>query len=269
MRRIVANSNCYHGFSVYEAIDGIADAGFHSIELTCTRGWTEHIIPSLPSSELLKIKDALADHDLSVPAVSGHSNLMDEERLADFRDNIKLAAFFGASIIVSSVGEAHIKDKEKTGDEGVVRNIRTLLPLLDEFDMTLVLETHGEHGTASRLKQIVDMAESERVRICYDTANAIFYGNVHGTEDLESAIDDIAYLHIKDKAGERTEWNFPALGEGYVDFPSIFHVLDSHNNQSMLSVEIEFTVAGAGSLDEVNRAMKTSAEYLKAQGFTL
>ena len=163
----------------------------------------------------------------------------------------------------------YIKDKEKTGDEGVVRNIRTLLPLLDEFDMTLVLETHGEHGTASRLKKIVDMTESERVRICYDTANAIFYGNVHGTEDLESAIDDIAYLHIKDKAGERTEWNFPALGEGYVDFPSIFHVLDSHNNQSMLSVEIEFTAAGAGSLDEVNRAMKTSAEYLKAQGFTL
>ena len=35
MKRIIAiNSNTYHGFSIEEAIAGIADAGFHYIELT-------------------------------------------------------------------------------------------------------------------------------------------------------------------------------------------------------------------------------------------
>ncbi len=268
-RTIIANSNCYHGYSVYEALEGIAAAGFRNVELTCTRGWTEHIVPSLPFSELLRIKDALRSLGLSVPSVSGHSNLMDPERLSDFRDNIRLASFFGASIIVSSVGEAHIADREKLGDAGVASNIRTLLPLLEDLGMTLVLETHGEHGTAARLKTITDMVGSERVRICYDTANAIFYGDVRGTEDLESAIDSVGYLHIKDKAGGRREWNFPALGEGYVDFPSIFHLLDERNNPSMLSVETEFTERGAGSLEEVNAAMRKSARYLEAQGFEL
>ncbi|TLN06504.1 sugar phosphate isomerase/epimerase, partial [bacterium] len=33
MKRIIAvNSNCYHGYSIDEAIDGIASAGFHYIE---------------------------------------------------------------------------------------------------------------------------------------------------------------------------------------------------------------------------------------------
>ena len=44
MGRIIAvNSNCYHGYSIEQAIDGIAAAGFRYIELTATKGWTEHV----------------------------------------------------------------------------------------------------------------------------------------------------------------------------------------------------------------------------------
>ena len=46
MGRIIAvNSNCYHGYSIEQAIDGIAAAGFRYIELTATKGWTEHVFP--------------------------------------------------------------------------------------------------------------------------------------------------------------------------------------------------------------------------------
>ena len=40
-KRIIAvNSNCYHGYSIEEALEGIAAAGFHYVELTATKGWT-------------------------------------------------------------------------------------------------------------------------------------------------------------------------------------------------------------------------------------
>lgn len=45
-KRIIAvNSNCYHGYSIEEALEGIAAAGFHYVELTATKGWTEHVFP--------------------------------------------------------------------------------------------------------------------------------------------------------------------------------------------------------------------------------
>ena len=51
MGRIIAvNSNCYHGYSIEQAIDGIAAAGFRYIELTATKGWTEHVSPTRASS---------------------------------------------------------------------------------------------------------------------------------------------------------------------------------------------------------------------------
>ena len=46
MKRIIAvNSNCYHGYTIEEAVAGIRKAGFRYIELTATKSWTEHVFP--------------------------------------------------------------------------------------------------------------------------------------------------------------------------------------------------------------------------------
>ena len=95
-KRIIAvNSNCYHGYSIEEAIAGIRRAGFHYIELTATKGWTEHVFPDMPFERLLAIQDELKAAQLRPFAMSGHCNLMDPERIPDFVKNIRLAAFFG------------------------------------------------------------------------------------------------------------------------------------------------------------------------------
>ena len=54
-----------------------------------------------------------------------------------------------------------------------------------------------------------------------------------------------------------------------MDFPRIFELLKKEGNNCPFSVEIEFTQAGPKDLAEINRAVKTSAEYLKKAGFDL
>ena len=172
MKRIIAgNSNCYHGYTIEEAIDGISAAGFHYIELTATKGWTEHVFPTMTFSYLNTVKDRLKAAGLVPFALSGHTNLMDTERIGDFVANMRLAAFFGSDYIVSSIGEAHLKDKAVTSNEEVAQHIRDLVPYLEEYNLTLVLENHGEHATGKIIKSIVDLVASPRVLINYDTAN--------------------------------------------------------------------------------------------------
>ncbi|MDO5399674.1 MAG: sugar phosphate isomerase/epimerase family protein [Eubacteriales bacterium] len=270
MERIIAvNSNCYHGYSIEEAIDGIAAAGFRYIELTATKGWTEHVFPDQSFHRLWQVKERLAQKGLIPFAMSGHCNLMDTARIQDFIDNIRLAAFFGCQYIVSSIGEAHLKDQAVASNEAVAKHIQALVPQLEQYDLTLVLEVHGEHGTGKILKEIADLVNSPRVAVNYDTANALFYGNVDLAADLDESMDAIRYMHLKEKAGQRTVWDFPALGEGWVDFPMVFDKLEKAGNNCPFSIEIEFTQAGPKNLDEVNRAVRTSADYLKAHGFSL
>ena len=128
MPRIIGvNSNCYHGYSIDEALEGIAAAGFHYV-LTATKGWTEHVFPDQSFASLCHVQDKLKELDLVPFAMSGHTNLMDVDRLPDFIMNMRLAHFFGCKYIVSSIGEAHLKDKAKTGNEVLVQNIKGLIP---------------------------------------------------------------------------------------------------------------------------------------------
>ena len=269
-KRIIAvNSNCYHGFSIEQAIAGIKAAGFHYIELTATKGWTEHVFPDQSFERLLHVQDLLKESGLIPFAMSGHTNLMDTERIGDFVNNIRLAHFFGCEYIVSSIGEAHLQDKAVASNQVVAEHIKGLVPYLEEYDMTLVLEVHGDHGTGAILKEICQLVDSDRVLINYDTANAIFYGDVDVAADVAGCLDKIGYVHLKDKAGGRQQWDFPALGKGYVDFPALFEMMDQADNLSPYSIEIEFTQAGAKDLAEVDQAVLDSAEYLRKQGFEL
>lgn len=268
-RIIAVNSNTYHTFNLDEAIAGIRASGFHYIELTATKGWTEHVYTGMTFEQLCRIKEKLVSEQLNVIALSGHCNLADRARLCDFTDNIRLAAFFNARYIVSSAGEAHLQNSVESIDRTVVENVRNLLPELKEYRLQLVLEVHGEYGTGSAIDKLVKKIGSPLVSINYDTANAIFYGNVDPAPDLKAVVSDVAYLHIKDKAGEHQEWNFPAPGKGYVNFPDLFTILDQAKNNAPLSVEIEFTKQGPKDIDEVNLAVKDAAEYLTSLGYKL
>lgn len=271
MKRIVGvNSNTYHGYRIEDALEGIAAAGFRYVELTATKGWTEHVFPDQSFAYLSGIKRRMEALSLKPFALSGHCNLMDKERITDFILNMELAAFFNCDYIVSSIGEAHLEDRQTAGRQGVIDNIDALLPSLEKFNLRLVLETHGaDHSTGKILKEIVEGVGSERVAINYDTANVIFYAGVNPEKDMLDCMDHIAFMHIKDKAGAEKEWNFPVLGKGRVNFPDILANLEKAGNGCPFSVELEFTADGAGSLAAVNQAVRESAEYLKALGLEL
>ena len=263
MERIIAvNTNTYHGFGIEETLREIKKTGFRYIELTATKGWTEHVYKDMSFAYLQSIKDLMHSLDLECIGFSGHSNLMDKDRLKDFIVNIHLAKFFGAKYIVSSVGEAHVKDRE-CEDSDLIKNIKSLLEILKEEEIKLVLETHGKHSNAKVLKDIIDKVDSEYVGKNYDTANVIFYSNVRPENDIDLCIKDVLYMHLKDKAGENEEWNFPALGKGNIDFDTIFRKLSAENNNCPFSIEIEFTEKGVKDINEVTKAVSDSAAYLK------
>ncbi len=268
-RIIGVNSNCYHGYSIDQALEGIAAAGFRFVELTATKGWTEHVFPDQSFQQLCAVKDKLAALGLTAFSMSGHCNLMDDQRLGDFILNIRLAGFFGCRYIVSSIGEAHLKDNATAGNEHLAQNIRSLLPYLEQQGLQLVLELHGDHATGSVMNEIVKLVDSPLVKINYDTANCIFYGDVDPDRDIDTCMENVTYLHLKDKAGARNAWDFPALGQGYVNFDAIFQKLRQAGNNAPFSVEIEFTQEGPKDLAQVNEAVRQSAEYLKAHGFSL
>jgi len=272
MNQMLGHSNSYHGFTLEEALRGIAAAGFRYVEINAVKGWTEHLNADLTDAELADLQKLLDSLGLTAVALSGHCNLMDKTRLNDFGRNIELAARLGCQYIVSSVGEAHFGEDETRDDAALIANIRSLLPALEAKGLTLAIETHGEDfGTGASLLPIVQGIGSPLVGINFDTANSAFWGGACPLEDIKTCAEYVKFVHIKDKDGAPKEWNFPGLGNGKLPLREVVAYLTAQGYTGPYSVEVEYTEAFSnrtenkpGDLDIANREMADSFKFLSA-----
>lgn len=253
------NSNTYHGFSLDEAIRGTAKAGFRYIELAAVRGYTEHVRWEMSGDEIRDVKAKLANHGLECIALGAHSNLNSAEGVSNFEQSIRLASRLGCKYIVTSTGDAH-DDHDVIEDESeLLRVLKPLAKMCESAGITLTIETHGNnYATGKAVKALVEQCDSRFIGVNYDTANVIFYGRTVPYEDLQQSSDRVEFIHLKDKIGFDQIWNFPAIGEGDIDFAKVFRILQTTNCTAPLSVEIEFTSAGPSGLEEVDQAVADS-----------
>ncbi len=270
--KIAVHTNSYHGFSLDEALEGIAAAGFKYVELTAVRGWTEHVMPEMGESGLSAVRGRLQELGLEAVGLSGHCNLMDAGRLQDFEKNIRLASYFGCGYIITSTGEAHFGKDETFTDDLLAQNIQKVVPVLKETNITMVLEVHGEYGTGESLYRVVKAVNSPYVGVNYDTANVVFYGRRLPEEEIKNCYEGVKYVHLKDKAGPMDLWDFPALGAGSLKLEEFMRFMDTKGYNGIYSIEIEYTQdftmrdKAPGDLAVANEAVKKSFQYLKSIG---
>lgn len=262
LKQLAINSNTYHGFSLEDAVKGAHEAGFTNIELAAVKDHTAHVLPDMPPEKLQSIKKLLRDYGMTCVGIGAHSNVMKDEGVANLLKSIDLAVEFECQYIITATGDAH-GDKDVIEDEAVLaKNLAPIIEKCKRLNKTLVLETHGNnYPTGVSLKKLAKLLGDE-VKINYDTANVIFYGNILPYEDLEASVDCVEFIHLKDKLGAYNEWNFPAIGDGDLDFQRIFTALRKADYKGPISVETEFTPAGPANLAEVNESVKRSYSYL-------
>ena len=274
MNKFAINTNTYHGFSVDEALEGIAAAGFKYVEIATVRNWTEHIMPEHTQEQKDHVKAKLKELGLTCIAMSGHCDLSDAARLNDFRENMKLAGELGCEWIISSTGEAHFMTGEEGTEEKLVENIKSILPDLEKYGLKLGIETHGaNYGTGEAVARIVRGVGSPLVGVNYDTANIVFWGKDDPSVDLPKCLKELNFCHLKDKIGMDSSWNFPAIGAGELPLLKLMNTMKESGFDGPFSIEIEYTEEfdmrdkREGDLDYANKLVKDSFDYLHANGW--
>jgi sugar phosphate isomerase/epimerase len=264
--RLAASTNSYHGYSLEEALAGIAGAGFTSVELTSVPGWTEHVRRDADDAEILRVKDLLAQHGLTAVSLSGHSDLVSDEGVKQFRKAMDLARKLGITKITTSTG-GHDASSAGSLAEQRAAFLERFGPLADEAardGIDLCLETHGGLlATGVISKALVEDIGRPNVGINYDPGNVIFYGDTRPEGDLPQAVDRVTHMHVKDQIGGAGVWHFPQIGTGEIDFSDLFKSLDAAGFDGPCSIELEFQGEPWPSLDEVNRAMAASYRYVR------
>jgi sugar phosphate isomerase/epimerase len=181
--------------------------------------------------------------------------------LAKGKQAADLCTALGLTLLNTAIGGHYKEGEDKSA---FMSHIGDLADYCEERGITIGLEVHGEimaTGTASI--SVIEEIGRENVKINYDTANCELYGATKAVDELRAVVPYLCHIHLKDKAGAQDEWNFPAVGEGHVNFERIARILRDEGYDKPYSVEIEFTGEPWPPIEEVHRAMATSYETLQ------
>lgn len=85
--------------------------------------------------------------------------------------------------------------------------------------------------------------------------------NRDAVTELKKIARYVKSVHLKDTDGKPKSFNFPPLGDGVVDFPSIFRILNNVGFYGPFTFELEAT-----SPEEMPSALEKSINYLKSTG---
>jgi sugar phosphate isomerase/epimerase len=262
--RLGGHTNSYHTYSLEEALEGIAAAGFHYVELSAVGGWTEHVPLDADGVTLGKIQRMLNQLNLIPISLSGHSDLTTKAGLETGKKALDLCERMGIDIMNTAIG-GHYSEEED--EAGFMANIHELADYAAARDILIGIEIHGIiTANGQKAVPVIQKIDRSNVRINYDTANCEFWGGVEAVSDLMTCVGLCSFCHLKDTVGGYRVWNFPAIGSGHVDFEAVLGIFERSGYTGPFSVEIEFQGEPWPPLAEVNAAMKQSYQTLAALG---
>lgn len=195
-----------------------------------------HVELSVPSPDkLAETKKQLADCGLEASSVQTACDVQKDDCVEPYRPQLAATAELGAKIAFLSA---------KAGDvnrEVVYDRLRALGDEAGKHDVTISLETHPDLVTNGKVaRETMQAVDHPRVRVNFDTANVYYYNRgVTTMGELTEVMPYVASLHLKDTDGGFETWCFPALGEGIVDFPAVFELLDQRQFTGPCTLEIE------------------------------
>ncbi|MGQ9623602.1 MAG: sugar phosphate isomerase/epimerase family protein [Candidatus Caldatribacteriaceae bacterium] len=255
---LAVSTNTYHGFSLHNALSGIALAGFRFVEMACVRDWTNHFdLENASLASTKELRGLMRSFGLEVVSLSAHSNLASPEGVTYLKKALHFAEDLGARVVNTGTVE-NIAQKD-----ALLHHLEVLAHDAEKTGVQIGLEIHGDFLKSGQVASLLmEEVRSPFVGINYDTGNAIYYGDVRPEEDIKACLPHIVHLHLKDKRGGYKVWDFPPLGEGTVDFPTIFALLKESQKDVPLSVEIEFQGHFDHPREFVDEAVRKSFDYL-------
>ena len=229
------------GYPLERALDGIARAGYEYVELLSIPNWiaAEHVKPEIGEEDLRKVGKLLNEYGLSPISLSGHIDFLvkgpqdTKVAMAALEKRIELAFQLGCKYVNTGAWTTEKQSFHNTVNE--------LLDSCKRRSIVLGLEV-GEPGltaTGRGLMELLRPIESESIGINYDTGNIRWLVGIEPETDLPSTLPRLVHMHIKDQSGGKDKENFPALGEGEVNFTKVFEIVKEAGFSGPFTIEIE------------------------------
>lgn len=244
MRLAVMTDEIHPGLA--RALDVCEELGIETVELRTLDGTQ---VVDLSGDELAAVRAELDRRGFTVCAIASPFLKCDrgEDHDGVLAGALRAAAALGAPIVRAFGYWREPDPAAALRDLGPA--LRDGAALAQSAGVTLALENEHECNvaTAAEARAALDAAHTSHLRLIWDPGNAAMLdpASWNGTGGLESVVDRVAHVHLKD-VGPSGEWT--RIGDGIVDFCAQLACLTDAGYDGFLSFETHYVRDGSGEL---------------------
>ena len=265
---ILGSTIVFAPFSIDQALEGLAEAGYRNVEIGAVEGWFEHINPDTATDvEISWIKAKLEALGLTPVSLSGHTQLQTEAGKERFRKAIDIADALGMQIVNTFTGDAET-DEER---EAYFENVADLCDYARKKGLKIGMETDSNMLPTAEagLPILARINRPDVLGYNYDPGNVIYYTGADPMTDIAYAFPSMVHFHLKDKIGGKGVFNFPATGDGEIDLVGLLRLCEEAGYTGPISAEVEFDENGWPDYEGCLAAAKRSVSQPAPDGTDL
>jgi len=257
---LAAYTFCNTNFEAF--LDGARDAGFPYVGIGFYKGYVDIPLEELSGDDEAFVRGALESRGLELCAIYGGVNLLADDGPELLRRKLDGAARFGVSVYdTGAIALDEDADVRARNVATFIERIRVAGDYADKLGITICLETHGGFtGDAENCLEAMDLIAHDRVRLAYDPANFLYYEGRRPEERLEELLPFIGHTHLKDHRGGKLNNDFPAIGQGEVNYEALLPALWQGGYRG------PYTLERAVGEDDAQKAQAMAAAYAYMKG---
>ncbi len=241
------------------------DLGFNGIEI---RGLGNEIfsVKAKPftDSQLPATIEKLNSLGLEISCLSSGACLKYKDKFAEAEAEIvayaQLASKLGTSYI-RILADLEPAPVDEVDDDYIIECLKKLIPIAEEYNVTLLVETNGVYCDTARLASVLDKVASRKVAALWDMHHPYRYNNEAPETTVANLGQYIKYTHIKDSvinADGKVEYRL--MGSGDIPVKEMISALETINYDGYIT--LEWVKRWASDLSDGGIVIPQYAQYM-------
>ena len=254
------------------AISHLAFLGFDGIELTIIQRFTTEL-STLDATERKRIASLLEQHNLALPAIAAHSNLMDVDAESHKRNMWRLKGGVDLAIDLAqgdNIAAVNTTTGGKPGEwdtkkDFLCERVGELVDYAASKGVIIAMEPHigAIIDTPEKVLELLEIIDSPYLKVNFDISHFEIVGM--STEETVSALAPISvHTHVKDQRGISPNFEFLIPGEGEFDYVAYLKAMQEQGYDGFITAEVSFMVQARKDYDPLAAADLTYKTLSKA-----
>ena len=228
---------------------------------------------TLDAAARKRIAALLKQHNLALPAIAAHSNLMDVDAESHARNMWRLKGGVDLAVELAQGDELPAvnttpggKPEEwDTKKDFLVERVGALVEYAASRGVTIAMEPHigAIIDTPAKVLELLEIVNSPYLKVNFDISHFDIVGIP--TEETVAALAAVSvHTHVKDQRGIAPDFEFLIPGEGTFDYVGYLKAMQAHGYDGFITAEVSFMVQARENYDPLAAATLSYQTLSKA-----